>query len=197
MNFKLYHVSKNLFDNEIASGYYDADGNLIEDATTSHSTTYIPTEGGRTYTISGLWYAPGPVGMANFAVYEWDSNKNWLRRSNRQYPTSSNRITFTIGANTAYFTLQIQTTHGNIMLNEGSTALPYEPYSTEVWHDIKDYIMDTTWKDHVVYNRSNGSWNSNANFNFNINKLFNTNFNVNENIDVNKDVVNEDTDVSE
>ena len=123
--------TRNLFDNETSSGYYNDSGTLVSDSTTSHSTSYIPVNGGATYTASGLWYVAGP-GMANFAVYEWDSNKNWLRRSNRQYPPSSNRITFTIGANTAYITLQIQTVHGNIMLNSGSTALPYEPYGYKI-----------------------------------------------------------------
>jgi hypothetical protein len=62
-----------------------------------------------------------------FAVYEWDANKNWLRRSNRQVPASST-LSFTVGSDTAFFTLQIKTDHGNMMLNTGSTALPYEPY---------------------------------------------------------------------
>lgn len=32
----------------------------------------------------------------------------------------------------------------NIMLNTGSEALPYEPYSSEVWHDIPHYIYNTS-----------------------------------------------------
>ena len=32
----------------------------------------------------------------------------------------------------------------NIMLNSGSTALPYEPYSSEVWHDIPYYVHNTS-----------------------------------------------------
>lgn len=120
-----YGRTANLFDDEIASGYYNDSGVLVSDTTTSHSTTYIPVDG-TTYTASGLWYSTSY--MSNFAVYEWDNNKNWLRRSNRQYPPSNNEIIFTIGNDTAYITLQIQTNHSNIMLNTGSTALPYQPY---------------------------------------------------------------------
>lgn len=128
---KIYRNSVNLFDNILEEGYYDDQGVLIEETSISHSTTYIPVNG-TTYTISGLWYQAGA--MANFAVYEWDNDKNWLRRSNRQYPPSSNKITFTVGADTAYITLQIQTIHSNIMLNIGSIALPYEPYNVVDWY---------------------------------------------------------------
>lgn len=121
--------TENLFDNETASGYYNDSGVLVPDSTASHSTTYIPVSK-TTYTASGLWY--DTIQMANFAVYEWDSNKNWLRRSNRQFPPSSNKITFTIGTDTAYITLQVQSIHGNIMLNTDSKALPYEPYGYKI-----------------------------------------------------------------
>lgn len=116
----------NLFDGAYASGYYNDNGKLLSDLLACHSTTYIPVQAGGTYTASNLWYSAGS--MANFAVYEWDSNKNWLRRSNRQYPPHSKIITFSIGNDTAYITLQIQDGSSNIMLNTGSTALPYEPY---------------------------------------------------------------------
>ena len=117
--------TENLFDDVIESGFYNDNGELVPDTTTSHSTTYIPVDG-TTYTISGLW-----TSATNFAVYEWDTNKNWLRRSNRQVPASST-LTFSIGSDTAFFTLQIMTNHGNIMLNTGSTALPYEQYGVKI-----------------------------------------------------------------
>ena len=115
----------NKFDDICETGYYNDSGVLVTDTMTSHSTTFIPVTT-TTYTISGLWYTGGAVPA--FAVYEWDNNKQWLRRSNRQYPPSNNKVTFTIGNDTAYITIQVATKHGDIMLNEGSTALPYEPY---------------------------------------------------------------------
>ena len=115
----------NLFDNIVESGYYNDSGVLTPDASTGHSVDYIAVDS-TTFTISNLWYNPGF--MPAFAVYEWDANKEWLRRSNRQYPPESNTITFSIGNDTKYITLQIATTHGDIMLNTGETALPYEPY---------------------------------------------------------------------
>ena len=48
------------------------------------------------------------------------------------------------------------------MLNEGSSALPYEPYSTEVWHDIPHYIYNAeseTWQEITdVHERVSGDW---------------------------------------
>lgn len=131
-NGKIYRQSLNLFDDITEIGFYDDSGVLILNTDTSHSTTYIPVNG-ITYTVSGLWYSAED--MKNFAVYEWDSSKHWLRRSNRQFPPSTNEITFTIGSDTAYITLQVQTEHGNIMLNTGTTALPYEPYGVIDWYD--------------------------------------------------------------
>lgn len=115
----------NSFDNVVESGYYNDSGVLTPDAATGHTVDYITVDD-TTYTISNLWYNPGF--MPAFAVYEWDENKEWLRRSNRQYPPETNTITFSIGNDTRYITLQIAVNHGNIMLNTGSIALPYEPY---------------------------------------------------------------------
>ena len=142
-----YGRTANLFDDEIESGFYNDNGELVSDTTTSHSTTYIPVDG-TTYTISGLW-----TSTTNFAVYEWDTNKNWLRRSNRQVPASST-LTFSIGSDTAFFTLQIKTEHGNIMLNTGSTALPYQPYNDWV-HSLRKLTTATEAVENPLY--SDGS----------------------------------------
>lgn len=139
MNFKRYHVSKNLFDGVLHEGFYDNTGQLVIDTSGAYHSDLIRADEA-TYTISGLW-----SGNPYFAVYEWDVNKQWLRRSNRQIP-NGNPITFTLGNNCVYFSLQINSNYNylNIMLNTGLQPLPYEPYDTEVWHDMPYYIHNTS-----------------------------------------------------
>lgn len=129
---KVYKRTANLWDiKQFAEGYYNNSGELITQAgqyRTCH-TDLISTSGETTYTISGLWVYV--LGSSKFAVYEWDENKNWLRRSNRQTPSSS--ITFTIGSDAKYISFQVQNNdtnwNVNTMLVEGSTApQSYIPY---------------------------------------------------------------------
>ena len=126
----------NLFDKNqtFGAGYYDDNGDLhiqTGDNATEH-TELIPTNGTTTFTIKGLWTYES--GLPAFAVYEWDSSKNWLRRSNRTTVINTETpITFNIGSDTAYISLQVMTKlsgfdYATTMLNTGSTALPYEPY---------------------------------------------------------------------
>ena len=131
--------SKNLFDKNqtFGVGYYDDNGELhiqTGDNATEH-TELIPTNGITTFTIKGLWdYFSG---ASAFTVYEWDSSKNWLRRSNRTTDVYTNTpITFDVGNDAAYFSLQVMTklsgfTYDSTMLNTGNSALPYQPYWVE------------------------------------------------------------------
>lgn len=133
-------MTKNLFDKSqtFIAGYYDDNGELhIQTGTnaTEH-TELISTDGITTFTIKGLWNYD--TGLSAFAVYEWDSSKNWLRRSNRTIDIKENiPITFNIGTDTHYISLQVMTkssgfTYDNTMLNTGSTPLPYEPYGYKI-----------------------------------------------------------------
>ena len=117
---------ENLFDGIINDGYYNDSGSLIIDDSKSGHSNLIKADN-TTYTISGLW-----VNLPNFAVYEWDDNKQFLRRTNRQPPPQST-ITFSLNNDAGYFSLQLWNNSERynpnlIMLNRGSTALPYEPY---------------------------------------------------------------------
>ena len=139
-NLGRYERTANLYDGQYEPQYYNDNGELTSDPLACHSTTYIPITSTRTFTISNTWYSAQY--QAAFAVYEWDTNKNWIRRSNRQNPTSTKTITFTVGNDCVYFTLQIQKDTPNIMLNKGATALPYEPYGN-TWHDIPYTKLET------------------------------------------------------
>jgi hypothetical protein len=122
----VHEKSRNLFDGVIYEGFYNDNGQLVIDTSNGCHTNLIKANTQITYTVSNLWTT-----SFNFAVYEWDINKQWLRRTNRQLPPSD-KITFTLNNDCAYFSLQINSSYDytRLMLNEGSTALPYEPYWT-------------------------------------------------------------------
>ena len=114
----------------ITRGYYNDSGTLVDDLTTGHS-ELMSISGNSTFTINNLWY--NEEIKPNFAVYEWDSNKQFLRRTNRQYPTD-NPITFTTGNDAVYISFQFKLNWNSngVMLNTGQTALPYEPYGYKI-----------------------------------------------------------------
>jgi hypothetical protein len=118
----------NLFDGVIYEGFYNDNGQLVIDTSNGCHTNLIKANTQITYTVSNLWTT-----SFNFAVYEWDINKQWLRRTNRQLPPSD-KITFTLNNDCAYFSLQINSNYDytKLMLNIGSTALPYEPFGFKI-----------------------------------------------------------------
>ena len=117
---------ENLFDGEVHEGYYNDSGVLVVDDSHVCHSNLIKSNYNTLYTIDGLWINI----QANFSVCEWDKNKQFIRRSNRQIPTQRT-ITFSIGSDAVYFSIQIYTNYdySNIMLNTGSTPLPYSPYN--------------------------------------------------------------------
>ena len=139
MNFKKYHVSKNLFDKYAEH--------------TTGQTAYQ-------YTISGLTPNQKYTCSTNFvaeAAKEASIYFNGGSTATNGVAYSSPK-TFTCGS-TGTMRLYVRfegTSQSNpaiyddlmngtiwIMMNEGSTSLPYEPYSSEVWHDTPYYIRKT------------------------------------------------------
>lgn len=146
MNFKKYHVSKNLFDGE----YPNISGTIQYRALNL---------GNGTYTLSStVEISPGSAGTLFFLAGNVSSGASTA--TNAVYKDNPITVTTTNGYITiAYRTYGIDTPFGKeTMLNEGSTPLPYEPYSSEVWHDLTQHIMSTTWQDGSTYSRSGGSW---------------------------------------
>lgn len=156
MNFKKYHVSKNLFDknapysqsvttnNITISGlapnkYYTCSTNFERISGVDTASVYF---GGGSSTANGVWS---------------DTPKTFKPNSNGEIVVSI-RYVEASGAPAIYDDLIA----GNVwvMVNEGNTPLDYEPYSSEVWHDLTDHIMSTTWQDGSTYSRSGGSWSS-------------------------------------
>lgn len=138
MNFNKYHVSRNLFDGTLLGGYFtNADFNRAGDESVYKSIKVFLPAG--TYTFS------------------WGKNVNVVRLiidGNYSQPVYTDVSSHTITSTTdGYVGISFRDTTSSstvwdestpIMLNEGSTALPYEPYSSEVWHDTPHYIHNTS-----------------------------------------------------
>ena len=149
MNFRRYHESKNLFDKDnttIYNAYIGNDGRWITISDGSKSIK-MPVDSSTQYTLSIS--EPNTV----FRIYE-TSNSNpepsarGLNLSEIVRSTNISQYTFTTSSDTKYIVFQasgstINSWFNSLMLNTGSTALPYEPYSSEVWHDIPYYIRKT------------------------------------------------------
>ena len=127
MNFKKYHVSKNLFD-EI---YPDISGTL------RYKAIYV---GDGTFTLSTT--TPYDSSVANVFLLSGDvssgastaNNGAWL---NHKVTAQSDNGYVTIAYR--HYTGTTSPEACDTMLNKGTEALPYEPYSSEVWHDIPYY----------------------------------------------------------
>lgn len=156
MNFKKYHVSKNLFNDFDIIGQVPstANGNLVN-----------YNDGACTDLIELS------SGLLTLSIYEtmvvyiflYDVNKSFLGWVNLSSAGSRTTLQINDYENAKYARVRTDnySTYLNekkVMLNEGRTALPYEPYSSEVWHNLTSHIMSTTWTDGSTYSRSGGSW---------------------------------------
>ena len=112
----------NLFDvNDVIPGYQTNTGDILTISSSSWCTSnYIPISPNQTYTFN-------PNSNAGNVAYHcaFDYERNFLQAF------ESGLSTMQMPANAAFLrvTYRISDSH-DIMLNEGSTALPYEPYTT-------------------------------------------------------------------
>lgn len=151
MNFKRFHESENLFDKDNADtyqAYFPASDYWM--ATDSDSISVkIPCKANTQYTLSIPISESGSI----FRIYESNdinavpafTNPPMLSRIIRAETTKT--YTFTTSATAECIVFQGSYTQRNVwlnglMFNEGE-YLPYEPYSSEVWHDIPHYIHKT------------------------------------------------------
>lgn len=128
---------KNLFDRDNATtqvGYFDTTGNINNGGASTLTTSYTSIEPNTNITISG-------INLERICIY--DSNKNFIERLDGNGTTIN-----TINVNAYYIRLQSATSGFNlntIMINEGSTALPYEPYGSGKWYlykEIGEVVLD-------------------------------------------------------
>lgn len=165
MNFKKYHVSKNLWDGAKIENCGFQSGTYNTPTYNPRNIIYIPVIGGNTYTFSINNIAPGTSFQSVCSIGKPALGVSYLINGDTTFIEHGAVTTFTrtIPNEANWWAIQIMSLDNlsnNIMINEGSTALPYEPYSSEVWHDLTDHIMSTTWQDGSTYSRSGGSWSS-------------------------------------
>ena len=139
MAIKKYHVSKNLFSGELSHLYPDGSNRVM-----SNSDMYsiiIKMSAGQVVTYSNIY-------STSFQRYVLTDTEPQDSMPCNPYTTwEGTYVTITNSSQTdkwlvltpyreSVTTITVETYFANVMLNEGSTALPYEPYDPEVWHDI-------------------------------------------------------------
>ena len=139
---KRFHVSKNLFDYTsaaygITDAFLQSNGNVYTDITSSKDwviTDYIP--------CNGTAFTLNPIFGVMVAMCLYDENKNYITGT-AYYCTQIGSVTITSNTTAKYIRFswldmpesENYVDPATIMLNAGSTALPYEPYGNS-WNDI-------------------------------------------------------------
>ncbi len=131
------------------TGYYlNSDGTTTQNVAWTIS-DYIPCDGTE-FTIR-------PVGGNAPAICLYDNNKNFIKGQayNTGGAQTKGTVTITTTQNASYIRFSYQTTLDvpdditAIMLNEGSTALPFQPYYS--WsHSLKKFD-GTVWQNATVH----------------------------------------------
>jgi hypothetical protein len=157
MNFKRYHVSKNLFDGSIEKGSLNES---LAIGTDYNDTKASPTAAINSYRvrIANPIYIDRELTLSidfnNYQMYVlfYDENQQYTGEHSSSWRNSS--LTLSGEYIGKYIGLAVKSNQGGnvpispaddikLMLNTGSSPLPYEPYSLEVWHDIPHYIYKT------------------------------------------------------
>ena len=152
MNANRYHVSKNLVrvanDNCVIYSIYNnftINGDVVDTTGDALFGFKVKVNSNATYCVSSQ------RARLYMRIREYSSEPtNWENdfivqsvNDDTHYSVSFTTTSTTKWILVAFYTTTV-TTISNIMLNTGSEALPYEPYSSEVWHDIPHYIMGTS-----------------------------------------------------
>ena len=125
-NNEIFRTSgKNLYDGlYTAKRYINYNTGEMRTSDDWSATDYIEIEPNTSYTLSGITNSGWTAGTSFY-----DNSKAFI---SSVYSTA---YTFTTPTNAKYLRLSLNSeTPINIMLNEGSTALPYEPYGTGEWY---------------------------------------------------------------
>ena len=137
---------KNLYDGlYTAKRYINYNTGEMRNSDDWSATDYIEIEPNTSYTLSGITNS-GWVAGTSF----YDNSKTFI---SSVYSTA---YTFTTPSNAKYLRLSLNSeTPINIMLNEGSTALSYEPYGSGEWYTHKEIGK-------VVLNGSESGWHTSS-----------------------------------
>lgn len=161
MNFKKYHVSRNLFpldESKLHVGRIENDGTIdyqvgiitvgTDSVTYEADTTWrgFYTDFIQVNENEKLTISPAMSDIA-WSCCCYDENDNFLGKAYAKSTASIKIITLLTGTKK----VRISVTSSNAtytilkpMLNSGSQPIPYEPYSSEVWHDTPHYVHNTS-----------------------------------------------------
>ena len=141
-NVSKYHVSKNLSKSiKVGTGLSRYSNILLIDADIEPDTTYTlsfdANAGYSLYTNENIF--------TRSAVIDTNDSRNTITATTKSTLDKSSSAQYSGGKWIFLKANQVMPESAvitNVMLNTGSTALPYEPYSTAVWHDLapKQYI---------------------------------------------------------
>ena len=161
MNFKKYHVSRNLFpldESKLHVGRIENDGTIdyqvgIITVGTDSVTYEADTTGRGFYTDfiqvnenEKLTISPNRSDIV-WSCCCYDENDNFLGKASAKSTASIKIITLLTGTKKVRISVTSSNTTYTIlkpMLNSGSQPIPYEPYSSEVWHDTPHYVHNTS-----------------------------------------------------
>ena len=142
MNFKRYHESKNLWDGTYTKGFIGTTY-IYKNTGTNANCAIIPCEPSTTYTVKKHDESNRfAIGTSNALPYDE------IQLTGIYYLDTATSYTFTTDSSAHYIVVYVSTgteqAEPRLMVNTGSTPLPYEPYSSEVWHDTPHYIYNTS-----------------------------------------------------
>lgn len=156
MNFKKCHVSRNLFDNFDIVGQVPSisSGNLVNSAL-GGTTSFIKIDSNEivlSYSVN-----------ANIYLFLYDNDSQFIGYTQKTNGEPIYSTSITGYSNAVYCRVRVDKladfSNANLMLNYGSTVLPYEPYSTEVWHDSHYIRVNGEWQSVAsAHERSGGQW---------------------------------------
>lgn len=137
-------AGSNLFDVSTQVNGYLAGNGTISANDDLRTSDYIPIEAGKSYTISSVF----PIGNPSYYVATYDTNKSNGTRIAITIGTHTSSTfryyTFTASAN-GYFRFSYDKNEYNVMVNEGDTYIPYEPYG-----EIKNVISVVGGKSNLI-----------------------------------------------
>jgi len=130
---------KNLFDNaNLEIGNYDINGNKSANPNTLRTINYIPIKNGTKYIINSTWSSGGSY---NGDIFEYDINKNFLRRS--FWGQTSKTKNF--GNDVYYINLTTRQEYGTTPKND-IYILAGETDSGYVAYDTNSHVVPISWQ---------------------------------------------------
>lgn len=118
--------------NQFKEGWYFDNGNYISSSNDTCIIDYLEVEGGKTYTLS--------FDISNENIILWyDSSKTLISR--QRVTAISNTVT--LPSNAKYVRYAFKNIVSQVMLNEGETALDYQPYNGAIVHqkDVEPVLL--------------------------------------------------------